>query len=194
MPLAVMLSSCGGDSRREAVGLGRVLIDGRAEFSAATRNEADLVDATRAWTHGVLSRGGGRGEQLQQHSKTALQLASSAAIISRRLGVLRAAVHDMELKEEATKEIRTKLLTEIATRQTALQELRSAFQDSSDRFRQLGRILWYQGNEYPAEVKRLKSMVDAYQPPKDAVGEALHSLSKELGIGETELATELAAQ
>lgn len=182
-----VLWGCGGAAHQEAVGFGRILMQGRAEYAAGNAAEKDLVTAARGWAEGIITKGGGRGDQLGQNAKIAGDLAKSADQISSQLGQLRKAVYDQTLQKEFTQGVRSTLITQITKRQRTLQELRTALTDSAAQFQELSETRAYKGDSYPTAVDKLNQMVQSYQAPADVVGEALTSLKNEYGLKDAEL-------
>jgi hypothetical protein len=194
LALATALCGCGGAAHHEAVTLGKVLVDGRPDFTVANATEQDLVTATRSWAELILANGAGQGPRLQQDAAVATDLAKSAALVSTQLGQLRKSVYDLPLQHDFVQGVRSILITEITKRQRMLQDLRTGLTDAAAAFTELSQTRGYKGDSYPAAVDKVNQMVQNYSATPDFVGEALGSLKAEYGIKDLELATHAAAR
>ena len=184
---AVVLCGCGGEARREAVGLGKILSQDRAGFAAANAQEKDLVTATRGWTEAIVSGGAGTGQQLAQNASVASDLAKSAEGISAQLGQMRQAIYDQALQQEFPQSVRSTLITGLTKRQRLLQDLRAALAESAAQFNELRQMRDYKGDSYPTAIDKLSRILQGYTGPTDVIGDALGSLKEKYGLAEADL-------
>jgi len=191
---ALVLGGCGGAAHREAVGLSKVLLEGRQEYTAANATEKDLVTATGNWAGRIIANGAGRGAQLEQNAAMADDLAKSAEAVSTQLGQLRKSVYDLALQQEFVQGVRSSLITQITKRQRTLQDLRTSLTEGAAAFRELSQTRAYKGDSYPQAVDKLNQMAQNYSASPDFLAEALNSLKTEYGIKDLELATHAAAR
>jgi hypothetical protein len=191
---AAVWCGCGGAARQEAVGLGRVLVDGRQDFTAANTTEKDLIAATQGWVATIVANGAGLGKQLEQNASAAADLAKSADLVSTQLGTLRKTVYEQTLRKEFTQGVRSTLITQITRRQRTLQDIRGALVDTASQLRELVQLRAYKGDSYPGAIDKLNQMLQAYKAPPDVVGEALASLKSEYGLKDADLVSRPAAK
>lgn len=96
---APLFTGCGKEVHREAVALYQVLESNQPSYNSSNGMERDLVASTRGWTETIMTNGAGHGSELTQNAGVAKELARSADLISTRLGELRKALYDQEIKK-----------------------------------------------------------------------------------------------
>ncbi|MDR3702210.1 MAG: hypothetical protein P4L56_21365 [Candidatus Sulfopaludibacter sp.] len=183
MATAPLFTGCGKEAHREAVALCQVLEHNQPSYNSSNGMERDLVTSTRSWTETIMTNGAGHGSGLTQNAGVAKELAGSADLISTRLGELRKALYDQELKKEELQTVRTTLNAQISKRQKFLGEIRTVLQDTATQFEGLSQTRAYKGDTYPPGIDRLAALLQGYHSPEDAVKQAVESLKADYGIG-----------
>lgn len=182
---AAFASGCGKQERIESVQLSQVLEKNLANFATANSIEKDFVSNARAWSGDIAANGAGRGAQLDQNATVATELAKSAVEIGAQLGRVRQAVYDLSLKEEYPQSVRDTLITQLATRQRLLQDMRALLEKSVPEFVEFRHSKTYAGDAYPGGIGELQALLQAYKPPADAVGSALAGLRTKYKLKDT---------
>ena len=185
----LLLSACGKQERREAVGMYKVLVEKRAAFAQNNAAEKDFVSSVRGWCTSITAKGGGTGAQLEQNASVAQDLAKSSASISAVVGQVRQGIYDQSIQEEFPKGVRSNLIGELTRRQRFLQEVRSALQDSATAFEGFRQSRGYKGDTYPAGIDKLTQILQGYHEPGDSVNEAISALTAKYNIKEGEPGT-----
>ncbi len=180
-------SGCGGAERREATSLLQVLDQKKAELAGINGLEKDLLGSVRAWSEGIIAKGGGAGKELQENAAAAKGLSDAASIVATQLSQFRQTLSSQPLKEEFPQSVRSTLMNQIMKRQKMLQELRMALQGSADGFLEFGRSRSYHGDTYPAGIDKLNSMLSTYRGPEDAVSKAMQDLRVKYTIEDADL-------
>lgn len=179
---APLFTGCGKEVHREAVALYQVLESNQPSYNSSNGMERDLVASTRGWTETIMTNGAGHGSELTQNAGVAKELARSADLISTRLGELRKALYDQEIKKEDLQTVRTTVNAQISKRQNFLREIRTVLQDTATQFEGLGQSRAYKGDTYPPGIDRLAALLQSYHSPEDAVKQAVESLKADYGV------------
>jgi hypothetical protein len=183
-----LFSGCGKEEHAEAVRFSKTLQQKSADFAGANAMEKDFVASARSWCSSIMENGSGRGDQLKQNMAVAKDLATSAAFISTKVGLVRQAIYDEPIKQEYPQSIRVSLITQLTKRQRFLQEARTMLDDSAAGFLELGLGHDYKGDSYPGPIPKLNVMLEGSSSPNDVVGEAIQSLKTKYNIQAAELA------
>ena len=182
---AVLFTACGKQERTEAVQLAKVLTEKKANFASANAIEKDFVSSARAWCGGITANGAGRGAELKQNATVAAELAKSAVAVSAELSQVRQAVDAQPLTEEYPRSVRNALITQLTTRQRALQNMRALLQQSSTQFLDYRQSKAYVGDTYPDGIGKLDSLLQTYRAPEDSVGTALAALNAKYRLSDS---------
>ncbi len=183
----VFASGCGKQERIEAVQLSQVLEKNQANLATANSVEKEFVSGLRGWAGDIIANGAGRGAQLDQNSTVAAQLAKSAAEIGAELGRVRQSFYDLSLKQEYPQTVRDGLITQLATRQRLLQDMRASLERCVPQFMDFRHDKTYVGDSYPAGIAELDALLRAYKPPPDAVRSALADLKGKYKLSHRQL-------
>lgn len=176
MAALMLLVGCGREERAEAVRLSQVLAGQEAVYEKAHSMERELVDNARAWCALIAANGAGKGDELDRNAAVADALAKAAAEASAQLGVIRQAVGDERLTKEYLQGVRSELITQLTSRQRALQELRALLDEAAPQFRQYRTSKTYAGDSYPGEIAKLDSLLSSYRVPVNALEAAREAL------------------
>jgi hypothetical protein len=186
--LAVLLTACGRQERREAASLCNTLSKKQADLVAINNLEKDLMASARPWCEGILSNGAGKGKELEENAASAKTMAFSAGEVANQLGHLRQAIYDLPLQEEYPQSVRSTLINQMMQRQKKLQEVRAALEASSAGFLDFARSRDYKGDSYPAAIDKLNSLISGYVAPEDAFGKAIRDLKTKYTLSDADLA------
>ena len=186
--LALLLTACGRQERREAASLCKALSQKQADLIAVNNLEKDLMGSARPWCEGILSNGAGKGKELEENAASAKAMAFSAGEVANQIGRLRQAIYDLPLQEEYPQSVRSTLINQMMQRQKKLQEVRAALDSSSADFLNFARSRDYKGDSYPAAMDKLHSLISGYTGPEDAFAKAIGELKTKYTLSDADLA------